>query len=203
MRWIKHITVPLLVLAAAAVALAAVFSNHDDDYGAVTLPEGGVVKLPSGTVKVFYKEAGEAGAPTAQLTSPLRFEVTPANGGAPLEETPTTKSGNSELQTERSTDVGSPGSVADIEVPAEGSYLVSGSSGLPAGASSLTFGTDPLGAVVSRWKLLAGLLIAAVLVALIPLPRRRPHDEAAGPSGWSSDPTAPYARAEDRAPYAG
>jgi hypothetical protein len=203
MRWIKQITVPLLVLAAAAVAVATVFSDHDDDYGAVPLPEGGVVELPSGTVKVFYKEGDEARSVTAQPSTPVRFEVTPAAGGPPLEETPTAKEGNAELETQRSADVGSPGSVANIEVPAEGSYRVSGSSGRPAGASSLTFGTDPLGAVARRWKLLAGLLGAAVLVALIPLPRRRPHDEAAGPSGWSSDPTAPYARPESRAPYAG
>jgi hypothetical protein len=203
MRWIKNITVPLLVLAAAAVAVATVFSNHDDDYGAVALPAGGVVELPSGTVKVFYKEGDEAREITARLAAPLRFEVTPAAGGPPLEETPTAKEGSAELETQRSADVGSPGSVADIEVPAEGSYLVSGSSGQPAGASSLSFGTGPLGAVARRWKLIAGLLIGAVLVALVPLPRRRPDDEAAGPSGWSSDPTAPYARPENRAPYAG
>ena len=194
MRWIKQITVPLLLLAAFAVALATVFSDHADDYGTVSLPQGGMVELPSGTVKVFYEEGDDARARTAQLTAPLSFEVIPAGGGAPIEETPTTKSGNAEFETERSADVGSPGSVADLEVPAEGSYLVTGSSGQPAGVSSLTFGTDPLGAVLRHWKLLAGLLIAAVLVALVPLPRRRPHDEAAGPSGWSSDPTAPYAR---------
>jgi hypothetical protein len=199
MRWIKHITVPLLVLAAFAVGIATVFSDHAADYGTVSLPEGGVVELPSGTVKVFYKEVGEPPAPTDKLSAPLSFEVIPAGGGVPLEETPTAREGNAELETQRSTDVGSPGSVADIEVPADGSYLVRGSSGQPAGASYLTFGTDPLGAVVRRWKLLAGLLIASALVALIPMPRRRPHDEAAGPSGWSSDPTAPYARPESRA----
>jgi len=199
MRWIKNITVPLLVLAAFAVAIATVFSDHASDYGTVSLPEGGVVELPSGTVKVFYKEVGEAPAPTDRLAAPLRFELTPVGGGAPLEETPTANQGNAEIETERSTDVGSPGSVADIEVPADGSYLVSGSSGQPAGASYLTLGTDPLGAVIRRWKLLASLLIAAALVAVIPVPRRRPHDEAAGPSGWSSDSTAPYARPESRA----
>jgi hypothetical protein len=199
MRWIKHITVPLLVLAAFAVALATVFTDHAADYGTVSLPQGGVIELPSGTVKVFYKEGDDPPAPTTQLAAPLSFDVTPVGGGAPLEETPTTNSGSAEFETERSADVGSPGSVADLEVPAEGSYLVRGSSGQPVGASSLTFGTDPLGAVVRRWKLLAGLLIGAFLVTLVPLPRRRPHDETAGPSGWSSDPTAPYARPESRA----
>jgi hypothetical protein len=206
MRWIKHITVPLLVLAAAVVALATVFSDHDDDYGTVTLPAGGLVELPSGTVKVFYQEGNLPQNPIADLAAPVRFEVTPAGGGAPLAKTPTADTGNAELQTQRSADIGSPGSVADIEVPAEGTYSVTGSAGRPgqpAGAARLTFGTDPLGAVARRWKLLAGLLVAAFLVALVPIPRRRPHDEAAGPSGWSSDPTAPYARTEDRAPYAG
>lgn len=203
MRWIKHISVPLLVVAAFAVAIAIVFTDHAADYGTVPLPQGGVVELPSGTVKVFYREGDEARGPIAQLSAPLRFEVTPEGGGAPLEETPTAKSGSAEFETERSADVGSPGSVADIEVPAAGSYLVSGNSGQPAGASYLTLGTDPAGAVLRRWRLLAGLLVAAALVAMIPVPRRRPHDEAAGPSGWSSDPTAPYARAESRPPYVG
>jgi hypothetical protein len=203
MRWIKHISVPLLVVAAFAVGIAIVFTDHSSDYGTVPLPQGGVVELPKGTVKVFYREGDEARGPIAQLSAPLRFEVTPAGGGPPLVETPTAKSGNADFETERSADVGSPGSVADIEVPAEGSYLVTGSSGQPVGASYLTLGTDPVGALVRRWRLLAGLLIAAALVALIPMPRRRPHDEAAGPSGWSSDPTAPYARPESRAPYAG
>jgi hypothetical protein len=202
MRWIKNISVPLLALAAFAFAIATVFTDHAADYGTVHLPQGGIVELPSGTVTVFYREGDEAPGPTAQLSAPLRFQVIPAGGGDPLEETPTAKSGNDELETVRSADVGSPGSVADIEVPVEGSYLVSGSSGQPAGASYLTLGTDPLGAVLRRWKLLAGLLIAAALVALVPI-RRRHQADAAGPSGWSSDPTAPYARPESRTPYAG
>ncbi len=181
MRWIKQITVPLLVVAASAVAIATLFSNHDADYGTVALPDGGVVELPSGTVKVFYKEGGEGRGPTARLETPLRFEVTPVGGGPPLEETPTAGSGSDELQTQRSSTVGSPGSVADIEVPTTGPYLVAGSSGQPAGTSTLSFGTDPLAAVIGRWKLLAGLLLAAVLVAMVPLPRRHPHDEAPGP----------------------
>ena len=92
MHWIKHITVPLLVLAAFAVAIATVFSDHAADYGTVSLPQGGVVELPSGSVKVFYKEGDAAPAATTQLAAPLSFEVTPAGGGAPLEETPTTNS---------------------------------------------------------------------------------------------------------------
>jgi hypothetical protein len=203
MRWIKHIVAPLLVVAALAVAIATVFADHASDYGTVSLPQGGIVDLPKGTVKVFYGEAGQRSSTTHRLTAPLSFEVRPAGGGAPLPEEPTAKDGTGELETERSQELGSPGSVANIEVPAAGAYLVRGSAGRPAGGSYLTFGTDPLGAVLHRWKLFAGLLGGALLVILIPIPRRRPHDWAEGPSGWSSDPRAPYARQEPPAPYAG
>jgi hypothetical protein len=201
MRWFKHISVPLLIVAAAALAIAIAFSDHADDYGRVSLPAGGTVELPEGTVKVFLEEAGkkrEATAPAAAVS----FEVRPAGGGGALVKTPTATDGSGEAAVQRSTDLGSPGSVANIEVPAEGAYAVGGNSNLRAGRAYLTFGTDPATAIARRWRPLAALLGAAVLIALMPIPRRH-RGEAGGPSGWSSDPTAPYARPEPPAPYAG
>jgi hypothetical protein len=192
MRWLKHIVPTLLVIAALAVALATLFSDHSSDFGAVPLPQGGTVELPKGTAKVFYKEPDQAQHPAASLNVPLTFAVTPAEGGPALDEKPTAKEGTSDTEVQRSEDVGSLGSVANIEVPAEGSYVVNGSSGRPAGSSSLTFGTSPMGAVLRRWHLLAGLLLAALLVSLIPLPSGRRRYDDAEPA-WSSDSRFPYA----------
>jgi hypothetical protein len=188
MHWLKHIVPPLLVIAALGLVLATLFSDHSSDYGSAPLPQGGKVELPKGTVKVFYDEPGEV--QDSALSSPLTFAVTPAGGGPALEEKPTSKEGTSDAEVQRSQDVGSLDSVANIEVPAEGTYVVSGSSGRSA---SLTFGTSPFGAVVRRWELLAGLLLAALLVAFIPLPASRRRYGDASESGWSSDSRFPYA----------
>jgi hypothetical protein len=48
MRWLKNTISLLLVLAAVAVVIATVLSEHSDDYGVVTLPQGGAVSLPEG-----------------------------------------------------------------------------------------------------------------------------------------------------------
>ena len=72
---------------------------------------------------------------------------------------------------------------------------MSGSGDLPVGTSFLKFGTNAGAAVVDRWRLLAGLIGAALLISLIPVPRggSRWDDETEAPTGWSSDPRAPYA----------
>jgi hypothetical protein len=194
MRFLKQITPALLVLAAIGVVLATVFTDHSSDYGQVSLPEGGTVALPEGTVIVFYDELGSATQPTRKLSAPLNFKVTPAGGGAALPEKPTADNGTGEYQTTRSEDIGQLGSIAEVEVPATGDYVVSGSSGRPAGSSYLTFGTSAFNAVARKWRLLAALLGAAILVMLIPTPRRRHrYDDAPGAAGWSSDPRSPYA----------
>jgi hypothetical protein len=189
-HWIKRVVPTLLVVAALAVALVTLFTNHEADYGTVPMPEGGSVDLPKGTVKVFYDDALAQQAST-NLATPLSFEVVPAGGGAPVPLEPTAKSGTSETQVQRSEDVTSLGSVAKLDVPAEGTYLVRVSSAGAVG-SSLNFGTDPLTAVVRRWQLFAILFGLAVLIVLIPAPGRwsRGREEEAG---WSSDPRAPYA----------
>jgi hypothetical protein len=193
MRWLKNVTSLLLVLGAAGVALATAFSDHSDDYGQVPLPQGGVVHLPAGTVTVFYSQLGDASDPV-RVAAPFVFEVVPAAGGPPV---PVSSQGNAQSASavERSETVGELGAVAKLDVPSSGAYAVSGSTNLTAGSSFLKFGTNAGAAVMAKWKLLAGLLLAALLIGLIPTPkpRRRWEDEASGPTGWSSDSRAPYA----------
>lgn len=188
MRWLKHTTVALLLLAAAGVALATVFSNHDADYGRVSLPQGGAVKLPKGQVKVFL-QGGQDAVDTSQLSSPITLQIVPATGGAPLK-TSATAEGTSDLELQRTEDLGSLGSVADVDVPTAGEYIVSGTSGQS--AATLTFGTTAGQAIVSRWHLFAALVGGALLISLIPVPRRRSTWDQAD-SSWSSDPRSPYA----------
>jgi hypothetical protein len=188
MHAVKRIVPVLLVLAVIAVVLVTLLSDHESEYGSVPLPAGGTVELPEGSVQVFFDEAGGGDEP--ELAAPLSFQVAPAGGGPPVELEATAKGSNSEVQFRRSEEISTQGSVAKLEIPEQGDYAVSGGQNAAAG-SSLTFGTSPFGAVAERWQLLAGLLGAAVLIALIPLDRRR--SSGADPAGWSSDPRPPYA----------
>jgi hypothetical protein len=194
MRWLKGLISVGLIFAAVAVVLSTVLSDHSDDYGQVSLPQGGVVELPKGTVTVFFAQLGPNSDPIQQQTVPVDFQVTPAGGGpaVPL----TAVNGQTPAAgVERSETVGELGAIAKLKIPAAGGYMVSGSTDLPAGTSFLKFGTNAGAALASRWKLLAGLLGAAILLALIPMPRGPRHweDERNTPTGWSSDPRAPYA----------
>ena len=192
MRWLKHTVSLLLLVAAVAVTLGTVFSNHSDDYGKVPLPQGGVVHLPQGKVVVFYRQAGGGadGAPAA----PLTFQVTRVEGGAPV---PVSADNGATIANadQRSETIGELGAVAKLDVPSAGSYVVSAGGAAAPGISSLEFGTNAGSALAKRWRLLAGLLGAAILVALIPVPRsKRRWEDPSGPaSGWSSNPRAPYA----------
>lgn len=170
MQWLKRVVPKLLVVAALAVVIGTLFSGHDSEYGTVTLPKGGVVALPEGTAEVFIDE-GSALEGGHRLSSPLRFEVTPLNGGAALTKDPATNEGSGEAQVERSEGIASKGAVATVEVPSAGDYRISGGleSNTPA---KLTFGTDAFMAVVGKWKLCGGLLAAAFLFSLIPVPKR-------------------------------
>jgi hypothetical protein len=192
MRWFKHTLSILLVLVAVGVALATIFSDHSDDYGRVTLPQGGTVHLPEGKVTVFYRVEGGT-SELEQNASGVAFQVVPARGGQPVATT-LENSEVSEVAVQRSETIGELGAVAKLDVPAAGDYVVSGDSGLQPGASSLEFGTNAASALVDRWRLLAGLLLGALLLAIIPVPRRdRRLPDATGQNGWSSNPRAPYA----------
>src|SRR3954451_1436525 len=125
MQWLKNIIPVLLVIAAAAVALSTGLSDHSDDYGQVTLPQGGVVELPKGTVTVFYTQPGEGSDPIQQVNTPLTIQAVPVGGGNPAPvyamdgKTP-------EASVERSETIGELGAVAKLKVPAAGAYMVSG-----------------------------------------------------------------------------
>ncbi|MGA6946394.1 MAG: hypothetical protein WBZ00_01455 [Solirubrobacterales bacterium] len=192
MRWLKHTVSFLLLVAAVAVTLGTVFSNHSDDYGKVPLPQGGVVHLPQGEVVVFYRQAG--GGSDGGPAAPLTFQVMRVADGAPV---PVSADNGATIANadQRSETIGELGAVAKLDVPSAGSYVVSaGGAGAPE-TSSLEFGTNAGSALAKHWRLLAGLLGAAILVALIPVPRsKRRWEDPSGPaSGWSSNPRAPYA----------
>lgn len=193
MRWLKNIVSVGLLVAAGAVALVTGLSDHSDDYGQVPLPGGGVVELPEGKVTVFLSQLGESDA-IRQIDTRFTFQVVPLGGGPPV---PVASANGAPEATavQRSETIGELGSVAKLDVPATGDYRVSGSGDIAPSSSFLAFGTNAGAAVLDRWKLLAGLIGGAVILALIPLPRgrRRWEDETREPSGWSSDPRAPYA----------
>jgi hypothetical protein len=193
MRWLKHTISILLLLGAVGVVLATAFSDHSDDYGQVSLPQGGTVHLPEGKVTVFYRELGDT-SQMNQNTGGLAFQVTPAKGGAPIAMA-LANGQTSGVAVTRSETIGELGAVAKLDVPSAGDYVVSGTTNLAPGTSYLEFGTNAGSAILARWKLLAGLLLGALLIAIIPVPRsgRHSEDPAGEPSGWSSDPRAPYA----------
>jgi hypothetical protein len=180
-RSLKQMVFWALLIAAFAVVVTTALGDHEAEHGSLTLPPGGTVELPEGTVKVFYDEGGEAATGTA-LNAPLRFQVVPAAGGAPLTNQSTSSSATS-TGTQRSEDLISRGSVAKLEVPSEGEYVVTGGNGVAPGV--IKFGTDPFSAVTDRWRLLAVLLGGALLVTFIPVPRTRGsgHQDAV----WAAD----------------
>jgi hypothetical protein len=190
MRWLKHIVSLGMVIAAFGIALSTGLSDHTHDYGQVPLPEGGVVDLPAGTVIVYYTQAGDGSDPIRVLTQPLTFQAVPVGGGPAV---PMRAQGGStpDVAVQRSQTIGELGAVAKLDVPSSGLYQVSGSTNLPAGTSSLKLGTNAGTALVHKWKLLAGLLIGAFLISLIPVPRHR-REETGAPLGWSSNPRSPY-----------
>jgi hypothetical protein len=190
MSWLKHVLTVGLLLAAVVVAVATMFSSHAADYGKVVLPAGGVVHLPKGTATVFEHE-GRPG---------IDFEVTTVAGGAPI----AVKSAGGTIATngvQRSEVVGEHGAIAKLDVPADGDYRVVSTNEV-AGSATLEFGTNAATALAHKWKLLAGLVVAALLISLIPTPRRKRHRDDGRrddePSAPTSLPPTPH-----RAPYAG
>jgi hypothetical protein len=181
-------------VAAAGIALVTVLSDHSDDYGEVPMPQGGVVDLPEGKVTVFLKQIGDSSNPIRQVKTPFGFEVVPLGGGVPVPVSSQNDAPAAEAVT-RSESIGELGSVAKLEVPAEGEYRVNGSGEFVPGSSFLDFGTNAGDALLKRWKLIVGLIIAALVIGILPTPRhrRRSEDEGGAPVGWSNDPRAPYA----------
>jgi len=172
MRWLKGIAPMLILFAFGVLVLVTLISDHTDEYGQVAIPQGGVVTLPQGDPTIYVAEPG-SGESERKLSQRLRFEVSPATGGEPLTKEATGKYGSDELQGERSQDFGESGSVAQLQVPAAGEYAVRGSFGDGSVPATLSFGRDSFTAVADRWRLWALLVGAAVLIWLIPTPRKR------------------------------
>lgn len=181
----------LLFLAAFVIVVAIGFSDHSDDYGRVSLPQGGTVHLPEGTVTVFDRVHG--GATDQELnTAAVAFQVQPAAGAEPV--AMRLENGDlSEDQVTRKETIGEFGAVAKLEVPKAGDYVVTGGTDLEPGTVYLDFGTNAGTALLNRWKLIAALVFGALLLALIPPPRRRRRWRETAEPAWSSDPRAPYA----------
>ncbi len=168
MHALRRILPTLLALAAAAVILVALFSDHRDEYGQVELPRGGVVSLPAGTAKVFATEQGGQ-RDAHNLAAALSIRVAPVGSGAPLAIEPTTPESTPDALATRSQAIAAAGAVADVEVPAAGEYAVSGEMGeFP---TTLRFGETPFTAALGEWKLWGGMLLAAFLISLIPVDR--------------------------------
>ena len=178
----------LLFLGALGLVLAIGFSDHSDDYGRVSLPQGGSVHLPEGKVTVYDRVGGGTSA-AEDDTAAVAFQVVPAGGGEPISLRPV-NSEASDTQVTKTETIGEFGALAKLDVPREGDYEVSGSSDLEPGSVYLDFGTNAGQALLNRWKLIVGLLIGACLFGLIPPPRRRRRWEE---PAWSSDPREPYA----------
>jgi hypothetical protein len=180
MQWLQRLLPKLLVLGAAGVVVAALLSDHHAEYGDVTLPRGGVVTLPEGTVNVFVDESTTAPGQSDDshnLSSFLKLEVVPVAGGEQLTNEPAADEGGPDELSERSEAIGSRGTVATIEVPAAGEYRVSGGMADETSAE-VSFGLNSFRAVAHEWKLIAGLLAGAFLISVVPLPKRRSGEDS-------------------------
>jgi len=200
MRWLKRTIPILMLLGAAGIALAIGFSNHSDEYGQVSLPQGGTVHLPKGKVTVFDRVQGQS-SEIEPTTANLAFAVVPVDGGPPIAMSLANGETSVTSVTRRET-IGELGAFVKLDVPEAGDYRVTGSTSLAPGTFYLEFGTNAGVALLERWKLLAGLVLGALLIAFIPVPRSGRGRGSVGEPHWSSDPSAPYAGWEPAHPAA-
>jgi hypothetical protein len=193
MRWLKRVISLALLLAAAVVALVTGFSDHNDDYGQVPLAQGGVLHLPEGEATVFLHQPGNTDA-IAQANVPIAFQIV-SQSGVPVAMSEPNGTPIDGASVSRSETIGELGAITKLDVPASGTYTVNVAAANLAPGTTLEFGTNAGAALASKWKLFVALIVGAFLVGLIPVPKpkRRWDDEAGPPSGWSSDPRAPYA----------
>ena len=166
----------LLMLAAAVVVFVMAISDHSADYGRVSFgQQNGAVTLPEGTVKLFFDEGADANG-ERRFDAPIFVQVTPVGSDTPLPLKGTTPGAEGALN-ERSSELGAQGSIAEVDVPTGGNYAVALGGSAPLG-DAITFGADRFTAIVRNWKLWCGLLAGGVLLALMPVPRRRrPYSE--------------------------
>ncbi len=198
MRWLKHILVTGLLLAAVAVTLAAVVQRSLRRLRKRGAAFGWRRSPPQGDGDGLYSQDGSVSE--QQQNGGLSFQAIPVAGGDPIAMSSAGGSISAE-GTQRSEVIGEHGAIAKLDVPADGDYRIVAATDLQPGSASLDFGTNSATAVAAKWKLLAALVGAAFVIALIPTPRhrRRSQDdpETPGASGtpteWSSTPRAPYA----------
>lgn len=195
MQWLKRIVPPLLVLGAAGVVIATLFSSHADSRGSVPLPQGGEVYLPSGKTTIFAEPRTPEETDTNHVTSPFALRVVPATGGDPLPIDPISDDDSPNQLFHRSQEIGQRGAVATIDAPASGRYVVTGSFD-DEQSGSVNFGLTSFGAVKDEWKLIGGLLLAAFLISIVPVPKRGPgweRDEGgSGPGDYKPPRFSPY-----------
>ena len=191
MQWLQRLLPKLLVLGAIGVVVVALLADHRTDYGSVTLPRGGVVTLPEGTVNAFVDEDPATGVEddTHDLPASLNAEAVPVSGGEPLVMEPAADSGSVGELASRSEAIGSRGTVATMDVPASGDYRISGSMSNDS-TVELGFGLNAFRAVAQEWKLIVGLLAGAFLISLIKVPKRS-HDEQID-APVHAQPVSPY-----------
>jgi hypothetical protein len=177
MQFLQRILPPLLVLGAVGILLSTFFSDHKADYGKVTLPAGGLVDLPEGGSTVYVGDIDiPVGSDIAQVGGSFAISVVPVDGGERPTLTP--PGGDGRSLTRSSEGLANRGAVADIDAPQAGAYRVSGSLGNLSDVE-FSFGRSSFAAVVAGWQLWGGLLLAAILIALLPKLRHRPTGE-----GW-------------------
>jgi hypothetical protein len=192
MQWLKRVLPSCLVIAAIAVVIVTMLSDHSSVRGSVPLPQGGTVTLPAGKTTVFADQSVANKDDETRLQSPVSFGVAPVGGGEPLEVVPSSDDENPDQIYHRSESIGSRGALASIDAPEAGKYLVAGSFEDPHVTGTLSFGTTSFAAVLGKWKLLAGLIGAAILISMMPLPRRSSDwDEAVAGSPSGEHPARP------------
>ena len=131
----------------------------------------------------------------------LAFAVVPVDGGPPIAMS-LANGETSGTSVTRRRDDRRVGRLRQARVPEAGDYRVTGSTSLAPGTFYLEFGTNAGVALLERWKLLAGLVLGALLIAFIPVPRSGRGRGPVGEPHWSSDPRAPYAGWEPAHPAA-
>lgn len=162
-------------LALLVYLLLAALDADTDYYGSVAIPSENVpIELPKGETDLYVSEKGDPDKlGDLDVPADLTFTFTPQDGGDPV------RVDDREADTEE-TDDGVTKEIGALQVPQEGTYLVSVSSGAAGTLSqpSLTFGLSPLGAVTHRFEDIVdelngptGIVVLIALGALMLAPR--------------------------------
>lgn len=161
-------------LALIVYLLAAALDADTDHYGSIPVPsQNAPVELRSGGIDVYLAERGDPDE-LGDIDVPAGFTISivDEDGDSPRVDE---RSGDT-----KDTDDGVTKVIAEVQVPEDGTYLVTVSADSLAGLSEpmLTFGLSPLGAVVERFedvvdelKGTTGIIVLVALAALMLAPR--------------------------------